>query len=86
MNSRTGSLSARGLYLFWFVSGDELTDDHKTRMWSMAKKLLTTGTLQRWAYVSYFTACPPEMEQAALKRVTELIAAAVPEFQLTTGR
>lgn len=78
--------TARGLYLFWFVAEDDLTASTAGRMWSMARELLSSGTLQRWAYVSYFTVCPPERETAAFERMKQVIAAAVPEFQLTAGR
>lgn len=87
LQMRDGSkATARGIYLFWFVAENDLTAIHGGRMWSMARELLTTGTLQRWAYVSYFTVCPPAQEAAALERMKQAIAAAVPEFQLTTGR
>ncbi len=84
---RDGSkVTARGLYLFWFVADNDVTSSHWSRMWSMGRELLSNGTLQRWAYVSYFTVCPPEQEKAALERMKLAIAASVPEFQLTTGR
>jgi hypothetical protein len=51
------------------------------RMWLMASKLLRTGVLQRWAYVSCFAACPPGQEEATFERMQKLIAAAVPQFQ-----
>jgi hypothetical protein len=44
--------------------------------------LLTTGVLQRWAYISYFAVCEPGQEDAAFERVKKLIVASVPEFQL----
>jgi len=53
------------------------------RMWSMAKHLLKTGVLQRWAYVSCFAVCPPGSEEATFERMRQFIAASVPEFQLT---
>jgi hypothetical protein len=52
-------------------------------MWQMAKHLLRTGELQRWAYVSVFAVCAPGQEDAAFERIKRFIAAAVPEFQLT---
>jgi hypothetical protein len=74
-----------GIYVYWFVADNLLTPHHGERMWWMARDLIRTGVLQRWAYVSYFTACWPGQEEAAFKRVQELIAASVPEFQLATG-
>jgi len=40
------------------------------------------GVVQRWAYVSYFTVCPPGGEEAAFARMKGLITASVPAFQL----
>ena len=74
-----------GVYVFWYVSEDELTPHHEKFMWSIMKKSVTTGVLQRWAYVTYFTTCRPGQEQAAFRRLKELIAASVPEFQLAAG-
>jgi hypothetical protein len=78
--------TATGFYLYWFVADNLLTASHGERMWWMARDLVRTGVLQRWAYVSYFAACwaGPD-EQATLSRLQELIAASVPEFQLATG-
>jgi hypothetical protein len=47
-------------------------------MWDV----LRTGELGRWAYVSYFTGCRPGEEDAVFERMSKLIAASVPEFQL----
>ena len=72
-----------GLYVFWFVAKNEETDSHWQRIWWLTRDLLTTGVLQRWAYVSYFSAgFPPGQEDAAFARIEKLIAASVPEFQL----
>jgi len=84
--STTGEkVQARGVYVYWFVADKELTADHLQRMWWMARDLMKTGTLQRWAYVTYFAMCPPGQEDATFQRMKQLIAAGVPEFQLTTG-
>ena len=48
----------------------------------MARHLVRTGELQRWAYVSYFSVCLPGQEAAVLERMRRLIAAGVPEFQI----
>jgi Protein of unknown function (DUF3485) len=71
-----------GLYVFWFVAKNEETTSHWQRLWWLTRDLLTTGTLQRWAYVSYFAACLPGQEDATFERMKELIAASVPQFQL----
>lgn len=73
----------RGVYVYWFVAEDSLTARHWERMWWMARELLATGVLQRWAYVSFFSVCPPGREEATFERMKTLIAASVPEFQLT---
>lgn len=76
-----------GIYVYWYVCGDKLSASPTgmDRMWSTAKNLMTTGVLERWAYISYFTACRPGQEEAAFERVKKLIAASVPEFQLVHG-
>ena len=75
----------RGLYVFWFVARNEETTSHWQRIWWLTRDLLTTGALQRWAYISYFAICEPGQEDAAFERVKKLIAASVPEFQLAPG-
>jgi hypothetical protein len=75
---------ARGVYVYWFVADDALSASvsgfHRNLM--MASQLLRTGVLQRWAYVSCFSMCPPGQEDATFERMTRLIAASVPKFQL----
>ena len=72
----------RGIYVFWFVAGNEETTSHWQRIWGMTRDLVTTGVLQRWAYISYFAVCEPGQEDATFERVKELIETLVPEFQL----
>jgi hypothetical protein len=74
----------RAMYVYWFVSEKRLTSDHKARMWGMVEDLVMTGVLPRWAYVSCLTFCPPGREEATYQWLKELIAAGVPEFQMTT--
>ena len=81
----SGEGPLRGIYVYWFVADAALTADHVERMWWMARELITTGVLQRWAYVSCFAVCRPGQEEAASARVTQLLSAAVPEFQIATG-
>jgi hypothetical protein len=73
-----------GVYVYWYVAEDGLSASASgfERMWSMATKLLKTGVLQRWAYISCFAACPPGQEGATFDRMKKFISAAVPEFQL----
>ena len=56
-----------------------------TRMLSIMKTFLQTGSLERWAYISYFTRCFPGQEEKAFDQLKELIALSVPEFQLAVG-
>ena len=71
-----------GLYVFWFVTAGQTTDNFPAMLKAMLLHQLTSGELQRWAYVSFFTACPPGQEDALFARVKPLITSAVPEFQL----
>ena len=73
-----------GVYVYWYVCGDKISASPTgtDRMWSMARNLITTGVLERWAYISFFATCPPGQEEATFERMKPLIAASVPEFQL----
>ncbi len=75
---------ARAVYVYWFVADDALSASVSgfERMWMMGTKLLRTGVLQRWAYVSCLSICNPGQEEAAFERMKKLIAEAVPQFQL----
>lgn len=74
----------RGVYVYWFVADGALSGDKSgaQRMWWMARNLLQTGVLQRWAYISCFAVCLPGQEDATYERMKQFIAASVPEFQL----
>jgi hypothetical protein len=74
-----------GFYVYWFLTDKLLTADHRQRIWWMARDLVRTGTLQRWAYVSAFVVCLPGQEEAASQRLTRFLQAAVPEIQLVAG-
>ncbi len=74
----------RSLYVYWFVSDRQLTARHGQRIWWMARELLLTGTLPRWAYVACWAGCLPGQEDATFERMKEFLAAAVPEFQLVS--
>jgi hypothetical protein len=71
-----------GIYLFWFVADNEQTTGNIQLQCYLARDLLLKGVLQRWAYVSFFSVCPPGQEEATFERMKQLIAASVPEFQL----
>ncbi len=72
----------RGIYVYWFVADNKITANHNERMWSMAKNLLRTGTLERWAYISYFSWCAPGREEETFNQLKKFIAQSAPEFQL----
>lgn len=69
-----------GHFIYWFVSEDQITADHKQRMYWMAKDLLKDGILKRWAYVAYFSTCLPEKEEELTSRLNEFIAESAPTF------
>ena len=77
------SVPVRGIYVYWFVADGALTVHRRERLWWMARELLRTGTLQRWAYVSCFAQCRPGEEEHAFARVREVLVEAVPQFQRT---
>jgi hypothetical protein len=74
----------RAVYVYWFVADDAVSASVSgfQRMWWFAKKRLTTGVLQRWAYVSCFSVCRPGQEAVAFEKIKQFIAVSVPEFQL----
>ena len=72
-----------GIYVYWFVADNEYTASPGQRMWWMFRDLATRGTLQRWAYITFFAPCLPGQEEATFERLKKLIAASTPEFQLT---
>jgi hypothetical protein len=78
---------AGGVYVYWYVADKAMSADPSGRahMWSMARTLLTTGVLERWAYITFFAPCQPGQENETYERMKKLIAAAVPEFQLIHG-
>ena len=73
-----------GIYVYWYVADDAVSASTSgfQRMWWMASKLLRTGVLQRWAYISCFAPCQPGQEAATFERMKPFISAAVPQFQL----
>jgi len=75
----------RGIYVYWFVADNELTAEHSQRMWWLARDLIRTGVLQRWAYVACFAVCAPGEEERTFARMKAFIAAAVPRFELAVG-
>jgi len=76
------AVTMSGVYVYWFVADDAVTAEHSRRVWWMAEHLLKTGELQRWAYITYFAACPPGQEDRAFRRIQRLMNKTLPEFQL----
>jgi hypothetical protein len=84
MNIDGQSQLRSGVYVYWYVADDAMSASTSgiERMWWMATKLLRTGVLQRWAYISCFAPCAPGQEAATFERLKRFISAAVPQFQL----
>ena len=81
----TNGQTIRCLYVYWFVSGDKITAEEGSRLWSMWKTALGKGVTERWAYISYYTTCQPGQEADTFERLQGFIKATVPEFQTVTG-
>jgi hypothetical protein len=84
VDNRGQRVAISGVYVYWFVAEDGLSASVSgfERMWMLAWKMLRSGILQRWAYVSCFAACTPGQEDATYERMKQFIAASVPQFQL----
>jgi hypothetical protein len=78
--------SVGAIYVYWFVADGEETPSHNQFMRWLALDLLRKAVWQRWAYVSYFSACEPGQEDATFARMEKVIAASVPEFQRPPDR
>ncbi|MDX1950829.1 MAG: exosortase-associated EpsI family protein [Verrucomicrobiota bacterium] len=76
----------KGVFLYWFVAENQLTPYHGERMWWMARDLVQKGTLQRWAYIIYFSDCQPGQEEVTFNRLKSFVAQTLPEFQITAGQ
>jgi hypothetical protein len=76
----------RGIYVYWFVSADNITAEQGARMWSIAKTMVEKRVLERWAYISYFIPCLPGTEEATFERLKSFIQASVPAFQVVAGK
>jgi hypothetical protein len=85
VNINGQQVKARGVYVYWFVADDQVTEAHGSRMWRMALNFLSTGQIQRWAYISCFSVCNPGDEEATYERMKRFITASVPKFQLAAG-
>jgi hypothetical protein len=85
LNGKT--ITRKCVYVYWYVADGALSNDRSgvARMWSMTRDLIATGVLQRWAYVRFYAFCEPGQENAAYDQIKRIIAASVPQFQLTSG-
>jgi len=72
----------RGTYVYWYVDGDKFMAENRQIMWQMARDILTTGVLDRFSYIAYFSACAPGQENQTFERMKQAIEVTVPEFQL----
>ena len=79
-----GMVQRKAIYLYWFVAEGQTTPRHGDLLWRMARGLLTTGELQRWAYIGVMSQCAPGEEDALFKMMAAFVAETVPEFQLTS--
>jgi Protein of unknown function (DUF3485) len=86
LNEFKQPIEVRGIYVYWFVTANNITADQGSRMWSLAKTMLKKRELERWAYISYFTTCLPGQEKATFEQLERFIRASVPEFQTVTGQ
>lgn len=76
--------TVRAVYVYWYVADDALSASASgfQRMYLMAKRVIRTGVLQRWAYVSCLALCEPGQEDATFERIKAFIAASAPGFEL----
>ncbi len=77
-----GRQELKGIYVFWFVTDHQTTDNFPGMLKSIFINLVRHGVMQRWAYVSYFSVCLPGQEEAMFARMQQLIVHSVPAFQL----
>ncbi|HEY5044215.1 MAG TPA: exosortase-associated EpsI family protein [Verrucomicrobiae bacterium] len=72
-----------GIFVYWYVDADRFTaSENQWMLWWMPRDLLLNGVLERWSYISVFSACRPEQEDATFDRMKKFIAEVVPDFQL----
>jgi hypothetical protein len=79
-------ISVSGIYVYWFVTADKITADQGVRLWSIARRMVEKGELERWAYISYFATCAPGQEKSTFERLQRFIRASVPDFQIAKGK
>jgi hypothetical protein len=74
----------RSIYVYWYAADGVVSASAAgyQRMWWMARDLLRTGILQRWAYLSCMAPCAPGQEKATFERVKKFLIASAPEIYL----
>lgn len=72
----------RGTYVYWFVDGSRITAEEWQIMSWMARDVLFTGVMDRFSYISFFSACAPGQEEETFERMKKVIIESVPKFQL----
>jgi hypothetical protein len=78
-------IKASSLFVYWFVSENQVMSVHFDYQLSILTHLLSKGELQRWAYVSCFAVCAEGGEEQTFQRIKELVTVAVPQFQTAAG-
>jgi len=73
------------LYLYWFVSRNRLAVQRRDWVMSTAKTMITTGRVERWAYVTIAASCPAGFTGVIYPRLVQFLQVAVPEFQVPAG-
>jgi len=73
------------VFVYWLVADNKFSSKEFQRMWWMARDLLTTGVMQRWAYVICYSPCEPGREDETFGELKEFITASAPEFHLAVG-
>ncbi len=70
----------RAIYVYWYVADGYVTAKDGDRMWWLARELVTSGKLQRWAYVAVLGACYPGGEEQTYQKIREFISASAPSY------
>ena len=82
IKTNTGEIQKLNAAFFYYYATDgPTTPDHIDMMWRMSKGLLTSGTTQRWGYVSFLAWFYPEDEAAAIEECKKFLGQAIPLFQ-----
>ncbi|HAV60885.1 MAG TPA: hypothetical protein DCY13_00785 [Verrucomicrobiales bacterium] len=75
-------VKAEGYFLFWFTADGKVTASRESRLLSTAWRMLTSGEVERWGYVSLNVVFPAGAADMVYPRAEEFLKTAVPQFQL----